>query len=64
MSLLTECVTAELKVVEKAGTWKKERIITSPQQTRIVLANGTQALNFCANNYLGLAVSIKIYKVS
>ncbi|KOX71147.1 2-amino-3-ketobutyrate coenzyme A ligase, mitochondrial [Melipona quadrifasciata] len=55
MSLLTECVTPELKAIEKAGTWKKERMIISPQQTRIVLANGTQALNFCANNYLGLA---------
>lgn len=64
MSLLTECVTPELEAVEKAGTWKKERIITSPQQTRIVLANGAQALNFCANNYLGLAVSIQIYKVN
>ncbi|XP_043512213.1 2-amino-3-ketobutyrate coenzyme A ligase, mitochondrial isoform X1 [Frieseomelitta varia] len=55
MSLLTECVTPELEAVKKNGTWKKERIIISPQQTRIVLANGTQALNFCANNYLGLA---------
>ncbi|XP_043588172.1 2-amino-3-ketobutyrate coenzyme A ligase, mitochondrial isoform X2 [Bombus pyrosoma] len=55
MSLLAECITPELKAIEAAGTWKKERVITSPQRTRIVLANGTQALNFCANNYLGLA---------
>ncbi|XP_060829218.1 2-amino-3-ketobutyrate coenzyme A ligase, mitochondrial isoform X1 [Bombus pascuorum] len=55
MSLLAECITPELKAIEAAGTWKKERVIASPQRTRIVLANGTEALNFCANNYLGLA---------
>ncbi|XP_050595407.1 2-amino-3-ketobutyrate coenzyme A ligase, mitochondrial isoform X2 [Bombus affinis] len=55
MNLLAECITPELKAIEAAGTWKKERVIASPQRTRIVLANGTQALNFCANNYLGLA---------
>ncbi|XP_012166389.1 2-amino-3-ketobutyrate coenzyme A ligase, mitochondrial isoform X2 [Bombus terrestris] len=55
MSLLAECITPELKAIEAAGTWKKERVIASPQRTRIVLTNGTQALNFCANNYLGLA---------
>ncbi|XP_071871283.1 glycine C-acetyltransferase isoform X2 [Bombus fervidus] len=55
MSLLAEYITPELKAIEAAGTWKKERVIASPQRTRIVLANGTEALNFCANNYLGLA---------
>ncbi|XP_012238842.1 2-amino-3-ketobutyrate coenzyme A ligase, mitochondrial isoform X2 [Bombus impatiens] len=55
MSLLAECITPELKAIEAAGTWKKERVIASPQRTHIVLANGIQALNFCANNYLGLA---------
>ncbi|CAL7938872.1 unnamed protein product [Xylocopa violacea] len=55
MSLLTECITPELKAIEAAGTWKKERIIASPQRTRITLTNGVEALNFCANNYLGLS---------
>ncbi|XP_026675327.1 2-amino-3-ketobutyrate coenzyme A ligase, mitochondrial isoform X2 [Ceratina calcarata] len=55
MSLLTECIVPELKAIEAAGTWKKERVIASPQRTRIVLTNGVEALNFCANNYLGLA---------
>lgn len=63
MSLLTECITPELKVIKATGIWKKERIIASPQRTRIILANGTEALNFCANNYLGLSVSIKLYKI-
>lgn len=63
MSLLTEYIIPELKIIKAAGTWKKERIIASPQRTRIILANGTEALNFCANNYLGLSVSIRVYKI-
>lgn len=45
----------ELANIESAGLYKKERIIVSPQGAEITLANGTKALNFCANNYLGLA---------
>lgn len=57
MSLLVASITPELKAIEAAGTWKKERVIASPQRARIVLTNGIEALNFCANNYLGLSVS-------
>lgn len=56
LSSLTAFIEPELAAIVKAGTWKNERIITSPQQTRITLSNGKKALNFCANNYLGLAV--------
>ena len=45
----------ELANIESAGLYKKERVIVSPQGAEITLANGTKALNFCANNYLGLA---------
>ncbi|MCK9338457.1 MAG: glycine C-acetyltransferase [Bacteroidales bacterium] len=45
----------ELKEIENAGLYKNERIIVSPQGGEITLKNGTKALNFCANNYLGLA---------
>ncbi|MDR2868378.1 MAG: glycine C-acetyltransferase [Bacteroidales bacterium] len=45
----------ELTDIESAGLYKNERIIVSPQGGEIKLANGTTALNFCANNYLGLA---------
>ncbi|XP_012223074.1 2-amino-3-ketobutyrate coenzyme A ligase, mitochondrial [Linepithema humile] len=55
VSSLVACVKPELVAIEKAGTWKNERIIASPQRTRITLSNGKKALNFCANNYLGLA---------
>ena len=37
------------------GLFKHERVIATPQTARIVLADGTQVLNLCANNYLGLA---------
>ena len=45
----------ELKQIEAQGLYKRERIIVSPQSARITLADGREVLNFCANNYLGLA---------
>ncbi|XP_011645513.2 2-amino-3-ketobutyrate coenzyme A ligase, mitochondrial [Pogonomyrmex barbatus] len=54
-SSLVACIQPELAAIVKAGTWKNERIIASPQRTKIALSNGKKALNFCANNYLGLA---------
>lgn len=55
-SSLAACVELELAAIVKAGLWKNERVIASPQGTKIALSNGKKALNFCANNYLGLAV--------
>ncbi|XP_072760117.1 2-amino-3-ketobutyrate coenzyme A ligase, mitochondrial isoform X3 [Anoplolepis gracilipes] len=52
---LARYIEPELAAIAQAGTWKNERIIASPQGTRITLSNGKKALNFCANNYLGLA---------
>jgi len=46
---------AELAEIRAAGLFKAERVITSPQAAEITLADGRQMLNFCANNYLGLA---------
>ncbi len=45
----------ELAAIEQQGLLKRERIITSPQAAEITLADGRRVLNFCANNYLGLA---------
>ncbi|PZX61090.1 2-amino-3-ketobutyrate coenzyme A ligase [Algoriphagus ratkowskyi] len=45
----------ELKGIEEAGLFKKERVITSPQAAQITIAGGQKVLNFCANNYLGLS---------
>jgi glycine C-acetyltransferase len=47
-------VAAELDGIREAGLTKRERSITGPQGTSIV-ADGEQVVNFCANNYLGLA---------
>ena len=46
---------SELENVRKGGLFKKERIITSPQGADITVQSGDHVLNFCANNYLGLA---------
>ena len=45
----------ELQAIDQAGLYKRERNITSPQSAEITLQDGSQALNFCANNYLGLS---------
>jgi glycine C-acetyltransferase len=45
----------ELKAIADAGLFKNERIIVSPQDAEIRLADGKEVLNFCANNYLGLS---------
>lgn len=50
-----EHLLQQLDAIKQAGTWKSERIIASPQSTRIKLADGREVLNLCANNYLGLA---------
>jgi glycine C-acetyltransferase len=46
---------AELESIRAQGLFKTERIIASPQSAEIELADGRRVLNFCANNYLGLA---------
>jgi glycine C-acetyltransferase len=46
---------AELDDIREQGLYKEERVITSPQSAEIMLADGRKVLNFCANNYLGLA---------
>lgn len=56
---LKDQLTAELAQIEEAGTFKHERVITTAQSGRITAGpigrDGSEVLNFCANNYLGLA---------
>lgn len=52
---LTERLAEETAALQTQGLYKAERVIDSPQQARITLADGSEVLNFCANNYLGLA---------
>lgn len=53
-------LTEELSEIESVGLYKNERIITSPQGALIRVADGKEVLNFCANNYLGLANDEKL----
>ncbi len=50
-----ERIAGELEAIREDGLYKIERIITTPQSARISTADGGEVLNFCANNYLGLA---------
>jgi glycine C-acetyltransferase len=50
-----EHLQAELRAIEEAGLYKRERIITTPQGAVIKTTEGKEVLNFCANNYLGLS---------
>jgi glycine C-acetyltransferase len=50
-----EHLERQLAEIRAAGTWKGERVITSPQDAHIAVAGGRRVLNLCANNYLGLA---------
>src|SRR5690606_22470976 len=54
MSLTTRYAET-LEDIREAGLFKSERIIASPQAAEVTLADGRRVLNFCANNYLGLA---------
>ena len=48
-------LTQELAEIKEAGLWKTERVIASAQKNDITLADGSEVINMCANNYLGLA---------
>src|SRR5512138_1850206 len=50
-----EHLVKQLEEIRAAGTYKRERVIVSPQGTTIRVADGQPVLNLCANNYLGLA---------
>ena len=50
-----ERLTRELEGIQEAGLHKKERVITTPQDTHVRVGGGEPLLNLCANNYLGLA---------
>ena len=45
----------ELKKIKEEGLFKNERLINSPQSSKILIQNNQEVLNFCANNYLGLS---------
>ena len=50
-----ESLEKDLNAIQEAGLWKTERVIASDQKNKITLEDGTEVINMCANNYLGLA---------
>ena len=50
-----QSIANDLKEIEEAGLWKTERVLASEQKNDITLEDGSQVVNMCANNYLGLA---------
>lgn len=52
---LKEHLTTQLEEITAAGLFKRERVITTPQDAIIKTTDGEEVLNFCANNYLGLS---------
>lgn len=52
---MREHLQGELSEIRKAGLYKEERIIVSPQNAEIKVDSGESVINFCANNYLGLS---------
>ncbi len=57
-------LAAELDSIREQGLYKSERVITTPQSSQISTTDGKEVLNFCANNYLGLADNPDIIKAA
>ena len=57
-------ISAELDAIREAGTWREERIITTPQYSRINTTAKPGVVNFCANNYLGLSTHPELIKAA
>jgi len=54
----------ELDAIREADTWREERIITTPQRSRIDTTQKPQVVNLCANNYLGLSDSPELIEAA
>ena len=57
-------ISAELDAIREAGTWREERIITTPQYARIDTTAKAGVVNFCANNYLGLSTNTDLIQAA
>ncbi len=61
---IKEHLENELENIKENGLFKKERIITSPQDAVIKINTGEEVINFCANNYLGLSSHPEVIKAA
>ncbi len=59
-----ERIAHELESIRDAGLYKTERVIATPQSAAIRTVDGREVLNFCANNYLGLADNAEIIQAA
>ncbi len=55
---------AQLNGIREAGTFKEERVIVTPQSASIRVTTGSEVLNFCANNYLGLSNDARLIQAA
>lgn len=64
MKTALEAFETELDAIRQAGTWREERIITTPQYSRIDTTAKRGVVNLCANNYLGLSAHPALIKAA
>lgn len=61
---IKEHLQKEIEEIKENGLYKRERIITSPQDAEITISTGQKVLNFCANNYLGLSANKEVIQAA
>lgn len=61
---IKEHLQKELEEIKENGLYKRERIITSPQDAEITISTGQKVVNFCANNYLGLSANKEVIQAA
>ncbi len=59
-----DSIASDLDEIKAAGLWKTERYINSAQKNKITLSDGSNVINMCANNYLGLANNPEIIEAA
>ncbi len=59
-----ESLGEDLQAIKDAGLWKTERVIASQQSHDITLQDGSEVINMCANNYLGLANNSEVIQAA
>ena len=59
-----QALAKDLEAIKANGLWKTERHIDSDQKSAITLADGSEVINMCANNYLGLANNPKVIEAA